>query len=323
MGTQGPARDRGEDRRRPPARRLTTSPGSKRNASLDSARFSLAPKGAFTQLSPTSHSSACRTRPACSSRRPATSASSVQRERIAGPAPADVHTTAGAPVCVSQPSPSPSRRGSSPRPNAPDRNPERARGSWRTRSRKLERAARAPATPTLPCRPREGCAAMAGSARSRRPGHRAPGPASSPRGRRHHSAGGRHRRGGFRKGPCVRSGQLRPRVISPRSRATKSVRAGSRSLRRTSRSTMTQMHAVSRRADSRKSHTATTHWQQAVGRTKSLSSRLVDAGRIASNERPWGVGVLCQSAKMCVVVRRCRALATGSRHAGPRFGERC
>jgi hypothetical protein len=81
-----------------------------------------------------------------------------------------------------------------------------------------------------------------------------PGPASSPEAGDITPAGRLHRRGGFRKGLAY-ARPLRPRAISPRSRATKSVSSGSRSLRRPRRSTLTQAPAVSRRADSRESHT--------------------------------------------------------------------
>ena len=62
---------------------------------------------------------------------------------------------------------------------------------------------------------------------------------------------------------------------------------------------------------------------RAVRRTTFFEQRVVDAGRIASSERPLGGRGLCQPAKMNVVVRRCRAFAVGTRPAGPRFAERC
>jgi hypothetical protein len=76
-------------------------------------------------------------------------------------------------------------------------------------------------------------------------------------------------------------------------------------------------------ADSRQSPTATMHWQQGCWAHEIFKQRLVDAGRIASSERPLGGRGLCQSAKIYVVVQRCRALAAGTRPAGPRFAERC
>lgn len=107
--------------------------------------------------------------------------------------------------------------------------------------------------------PRPGASPAAAAFSPPRPSSR--GPASSPEAGDITPAGRLHRRRGFRKGLAY-ARPLRPRAISPRSRATKSVSSGSRSLRRTSSSTFTQAAAVSRRADSRQSHTATMHWQQ-------------------------------------------------------------
>ena len=81
--------------------------------------------------------------------------------------------------------------------------------------------------------------------------------------------------------------------------------------------------AASRRGDSRQSHARRRTGNKIVRGTTSLSSASsMLAGSPRTNDL-WGVGGLCQPAERYVVVGRCRALAAGTRAAGPRFVERC